>query len=101
MARYVEIKKIQETSNEYYYSVMSPDYVHVPMFYVSINPAEKRMRLYRSLIDKHLECEFFVESYEADQLPPWIPSFLLYATIKKIGQAISENQFSYYISFQS
>lgn len=100
MGRHVEIKKIQETPSEHYYSVTSPDYPHIPVFYININPAEKKMRLYKGLGDKP-ECEFFVENCESDQLPYWIPSFLLYATIKKVRQAIAENQFGDYMSFQS
>jgi hypothetical protein len=101
MGQYVEIKKIREISGDYYYSVTSPDYPHVPMFYIGINPTEKRVRLYKDLINKQLECEILVEQYESDQLPVWIPGFLLYATLKKVRQAIEDDQFSDYISFQS
>ena len=101
MGRYVEIKKIEATPTEYYYSVMSPDYPHVPMFYIGINPIEKSIRLYKDLADKQLECEILIDQYEASQLPSWIPSFLAYATLKKVRQAIEDNQFSDYISFQS
>lgn len=101
MGRYLEIKKIQEISGDYYYSVVSPDCPHVPMFYVGINPTEKRIRLYKDLADKELECEILIDQYEASQLPAWIPSFLVYATLKKVRQAIEDNQFDDYISFQS
>ena len=101
MARYVEIKKIQETPSEYYYSVVSPDYNQVPVFYIGINPKEKKVGFYKDSIDGSPECEIFVENYESDELPAWIPGFLLYATIKKVRQVIAENQFGDYISFQS
>ncbi len=101
MGRYVEIKKIDATTTEYYYSVMSPDYPHVPMFYIGINPTETRVRLYKNLVNKQLECEILIDQYEASQLPSWIPSFLAYTTLKKVREAIEENQFSDYISFQS
>lgn len=101
MGRYVEIKKIEATPTEYYYSVVSPDYPHVPMFYIGINSAKKRVRLYKDFADKQLECEIFIERYEANQLPAWIPSFLVFATLKKVRQAIEDNQFGDNISFQS
>ena len=101
MGRYVEIKKIEATPTEYYYSVVSHDYPHVPIFYIGINPTEKRVRLYKDLVEKQLECEILIDQYEANQLPAWIPSFLVYATLKKVRQAIEGNQFSDYISFQS
>ena len=50
MGRYIEIKKISETKNIYYYSVFSPDYNQIKKFYIGIIPQKNDICFYLDVL---------------------------------------------------
>jgi hypothetical protein len=101
MGRYVEIKKVKADNHIYYYSVHSPDFQHISRFYIAINSHDKSISFYQNAPGQ--EPNFSVgEGGDTSHVhEDWIPSFLLYATLKKARQALASHSFDEYISFQS
>lgn len=100
MGRYIEIKKIKQQSNVYYYSVVSPDYSAIPMFFIGIDADKKVIHFYKD-IEKKDEKDSIDITTSHYTLPLWLPHFLFYATVAKAKLALENNSYTEYISFQS
>lgn len=102
MGRYIEIKKIGTEKTIYYYRVVSPDFPTVNIFYIGLNPQEQSIYFFRN---KKFDTPDYTVALNAQnekiEAVDWLPNFLFYGTFVKAREALINNKFTEFISFQS
>ncbi|HZW60744.1 MAG TPA: hypothetical protein VFF04_00815 [Candidatus Babeliales bacterium] len=99
MGIYIQIKKINKKNEIYYYEVNTTQFDVKCPFYIGIDSLNKMLLIYKDLYFKELICNI-------DLINPSIPvcsipAPLIARIITKVKQALKDNAFTEYISYEA
>jgi hypothetical protein len=102
MGRYIEIKKFKTTQNIHYYQVASPDFPQVNAFYIGLDPQHQSIYFFKNK-EFDIPDHTIALNIQDKKIEPmdWLPIFLFYGTLVKARDALANNKFTEFISFQS